>query len=58
MTVRYLFSNKKYHGLVVQEHSMVMKAHSQVCRPFGYATVVAQFTWYKSLQGLTVKCVY
>ena len=54
ITVRYLVSNKGYHGLVVREHRMVMKAHSQVRLAFGYAPVVAQFARYKSLQSLTV----
>ena len=58
MTIRYRVSNKKYRGLVVQERSMVMKAHSQVCLAFGYATVVTQFARYKSSQGLTVNRVY
>ena len=39
VTVEYLFSNMKYHWLVVQEHSIVIKAYSQVRLAFGYATV-------------------
>ena len=40
ISVEYLVSIKQYDGLVVQEHSMVMKAQSQVCLAFGYDMVV------------------
>ena len=49
LTVEYLVSNMPYHGLVVQERSMVMKAHSQVCLAFGYITIVAVFAQYKNV---------